>query len=543
MSAWWSQANNANYTRTIGQNIQGTPRDRFIQIAPWLPAEKMAYVCDQMVPCMGFVMRIDGGSPVSGKEIGGWWIMGGGATTSVTDSRYMSYVKNAAARSVDENKPNEPSVLDAPLTKVSLFDGGNFDGTEWKVGKGLYSVCYLESGGQIPWDNKPASARIPLGYKMIGFQNCFDSYDSRIGTGAYIDGVGPKDLSVADFNVVGMVDQMSSLIVEQVPFDIEANWNRMAAGFIHPTDELLIKANFCRTLSASRLAGDKKSDCKTVLGNSEYNHVLVNKCVADTTSGWIDNKSILDILKQAFRSNTDAEGVNDLFLYFCRGDPTNSKSLGGHRTDPRCACINASDFGMTGTSNCFNDNIKNFPGCVTGNFYGSTVPRIGIVDKLKDIVNYPDKQMVNNALVGFSADSGCLVEACTAATSDGPDLMLPATSATCRNVNLQFCGINIDIGAAQDSPISATCQQTMTVNPPPGSPPPTNTQSAGAAPSGSTPPGSAAAGGGTPPRSSSNMGLIIGVVVVVILIILMAGIALTSGGPEMANENYNYPGY
>jgi hypothetical protein len=240
--------------------------------------------------------------------------------------------------------------------------------------------------------------------------------------------------------------------------------------------------------------------CKTALGNDDYNLSLINRCVSDASFGWINNAQVVNALKDIVRTSaTHNDLVMDLFQTYCGGSPVDTKSLGGHRTDTRCACINASNFGITGTSNCFDDANKNFPGCATTNYYGSsTTPHVGLYDKFGPIIRYPDKAMVTSALASFNASPGCLVEACGVAVAGANtgDLMLPFTASACPSVNMQFCGINIAVGAAQDSPINAQCTQTQITNPPAATP--TGTPAA-------TPTGTPTAGspGGAPPSTDT----------------------------------------
>jgi len=243
-----------------------------------------------------------------------------------------------------------------------------------------------------------------------------------------------------------------------------------------------------RLTTADYMSSTWAQACKTALGVDNYNLNLINRCATDTSFGWIDNPQIVNTLKDIVRTNAAHNDlVMDLFQTYCGGSPVNTKSLSGHRADTRCACINASNFGITGTSNCFDNNIKNFPGCATTNYYGSSsTPHIGLYDKFGPIIRYPDRNLVNSALASFTASPGCLVEACgtgVAGTNTG-DLMLPSTSSTCPSVNMQFCGININVGAAQDSPINAQCTQTQITTPPPSPPgtppaPPSGTPTTG----------------------------------------------------------------
>lgn len=461
-----------NYTFTPSTDAQAGTKSRFKWINDW----QMAYICNQMDDCSAFLKAKNNQAPVSGVTGGGY--LRQGAVVQVASNYWDSWMKKGSVRKVGEHKPNEPSVLDSPVTKVSFFDGGNFDGTEWKKGRG-----FVNGGGIGGGENQVASVRVPLGYRFLGFEHRMDSDDSTNGAGNTISADGPSELGSTQMQNNGMVDNITSYIVEQIPFDIEANWDRMTAGFIDPTDQAIIKANFCRNTSPSKLVGDR-GDCKTILGRPEYNLNLVNKCAADMNN-WIGQPQVISALKTIIRSSEEhSDAAITLFETYCRGDPLNPKSTGGHRTDQRCACINAADFGIgPGTSNCFDDGIKDFPGCKTTPYYtDAPVPHVGLYDKFFSIVSYPDKNEVSTALSSFNADSGCLVEACssTVAGSSTSYQMLTTMQSPCRDVDMTFCGIPVNIGAAQDSPISITqnCGNgdgpsgtTATAGAPPGTPP------------------------------------------------------------------------
>jgi hypothetical protein len=473
-----------NYTFTPSTDAHAANMSRFKWINDW----EMAYICNQMDDCPAFLKAKNNQAPVNGVQ-GGGYMRKGSIGQRVASTYWDSWIKKGSVQKVSEHKPNEPSVLETPVTKVSFFDGGNFDGTEWKHGRGFVN-------GNFTGDDHQGSIRVPLGYRFIGFEHYMNSDNSTNGAGNTTGiRVGPVDLSMSQLQANGVLDNISSYIIEQIPFDIEANWDRMTVGYIDPTDQALIKANFCRSTGPDRLVGSR-ADCKTILGTPEYNLQLVNKCAADTSFGWINNRQIVDTLKTIVRGGEEHSGeVVDLFNMYCRGgDGTQMKSTGGHRTDKRCACINASDFGISGTSNCFDDGIKDFPGCKTGPYYGdATTAHVGLVDKFRPVVTYPDQAMVATAISSFNADTGCLVEACstTIAGANTSDMMLSTMQSACRNVNMTFCGAPINIGAAQDSPIQVT--QNCTSGTPPGS-------------GTSTAVGSAPQPGGTPPSGTPDSG-------------------------------------
>lgn len=317
----------------------------------------------------------------------------------------------------------------------------------------------------------------------------------------------------------------------------------------------------CARLTTADYMGPTWSQaCKTALGNDDYNLQLINRCAADTSFAWINNAQVVNALKDIVRTSAPHNDlVLDLFQTYCGGSPVDTKSLGGHRTDVRCACINASNFGITGTSNCFNDNIKNFPGCATTNYYGSsTTPHIGLYDKFGPIIRYPDKNLVNSALASFNASPGCLVEACgvSVAGANTGDLMLPLTASTCPSVNMQFCGININVGAAQDSPINAECNQTQITNPPAGTTTGTPAGTTTGASPGATP--TTGSPGGAPPPTDTlwppdkvpgidtknkQIGLLIFIFIICCcccLMLLGIGVAGTGGGNSApAAPNYS----
>ena len=402
--------------------------------------------------------------------------------------------------------PQASGIQVAPGKRVTLYNGTNFTGSSIAAtGVGMHfmgNVPSMEDNVKsLKVEDLSTSSGGPYVTKSIASpRSTFTSLDSSINA-AICCPPSVGDASSATGTCAGgqMTCTYSSINESLNPgqlsqyFDQQTldRWlNNTTAG----------GGGRCSRLTVSDFLGSTWSDaCKTALGNDEYNLNLINRCASDSTFGWVNTPATVNALKNIIHNNaTHNDLVVDLFQTFCGGSATDTKALGGHRTDSRCACINASNFGITGTSNCFDPVIKDYPGCATTNYYGSsTTPHVGLYDKFGSLVRYPNRAMVDSALASFTASPGCLVEACgvSVAGANTGDLMFPFTATACPNVNMTFCGQTINIGAAQDSPINA--QQTCSSG---GSPAGTPPSTPAGTPAGTPPTGSP---GGTPPSTDT----------------------------------------
>jgi len=210
----------------------------------WLDADAMAFVCDQYDDCPGFLKRDNGKGPDDKRGGGGWLKTGVQGTSSAGGLTYFR--RDARGPVASAHKPNQPSVLENPETKVSFYDGGGFDGERWEHGRGVRN-------GGFGGEDRTASIIIPLGYKFIGFSHYTDKdfanqwqQGSGDATGVHY---GPTVLNGGQLNAWGMMDKISSFIIEQVPFDVEARWDDMtnSQNRITANDARAIKEAYCST--------------------------------------------------------------------------------------------------------------------------------------------------------------------------------------------------------------------------------------------------------------------------------------------------------
>lgn len=238
MPAGYSKNENV-WMETNGAN--GGTKEHFY----WINEDEMAFVCDQFDDCPGFRKRRDGKAPDLSRVGGGW--MGNGTFRSWTsDGAMISYLRDTRGPIASVHKPNEPSVLENPQTKVQFFDGGNFDGEMWEYGRGMQN-------GPFGGENRVASIKIPLGYKFIGFEHylgwdAFGQWRNGAGNTTGVK-IGPVVINGGDMGGWGMVDRISSFIIEQIPFDVNAHWDDMtnSQNRITSGDAQQIKEAYCST--------------------------------------------------------------------------------------------------------------------------------------------------------------------------------------------------------------------------------------------------------------------------------------------------------
>lgn len=416
-----------------------------------------AFACDSKSDCDGWTFLNTNECLITG---------GNSAVTKVYNGR-KAYVRTSARPA-----GKYPSKKLGPVTIGST--GGHYcQGDGWaQDGEG--QEVENSNGYRYCIERNPRPSRCPseLGAPLEG-KFVTNATDGGLNYGTGKDGVR----TICTYNT----------IPESIIFDS----SKMAKYFDTGTSDQ-IKIDFCKSLSPSRLVGDRVG-CETILGAPIYIQTIINKCIADTSSSWTTQTPVINKLKSIIHTNGTGNGdVINLFQTFCGGDPIDTKALGGNRMDPRCACINASNFGIEGTSNCFDDAMKNFPGCKT------TGGKVGLVEKFGPIVRYPDKSLVANALASFTARPGCLTASCTEAGTNTTSYTLPITAAPCPNVVMQFCANTINIGAAENSPINASCDNTAIINPPAGTP------TAGTQPAGTPGAGTPAPAAATPEEEEAE---------------------------------------
>jgi len=466
--------------------------------------EHAAWICNQFDDCDGFSSASD----PNNKSWVNFYFKSGNAGRSITTSGFHddtsrdTYVKNGAVRKAYQpnvfnsaNGTGDPSILSNPSSKV-FFNNGTTFGTN-RVGvsgaqgsNNIYTTNWGSQNTQNPdygCCNNMHDVNVPLGWRFFVGDNGTMSGCGG-GSDAYFNQGDGQWHHIADYA------WDDGILVENVGFDVDSKWDAMANGGVAPADEQRIKQNWCNIQSPSQLVanatrcqGTVSATGATILNQTQYNTALVNACLADTSMDWANQAAVMNALKSIILTGKDTDGhVLSLFQTYCRGDPTNPKSTSGHRTDYKCACINAADFGFTGTSNCFDAPMNTFPGCAT--YQIGQTPHTGLIDRVGPILALP-ANLTGQAINSLGNAPGCVTEACVLAqTVDQNQQTLPYQSASCPALNIQICGISIDVGAAQDSPINAQCSQSQVINPP-GSPP-SGSPSAPSGTPGAAPPGS-----------------------------------------------------
>lgn len=445
-----------------------------LSLHKWVSPEVLALYCNQMDNCNHIVVRRDGRAPVNGVTGGGWLRT---AQNFFNHGDYNVYVKKNAVPKVDAPKPGQISVLDNPTTKIRSFDGGNFDATEWQHGRGYYNCNTFGNG-----IDKIASMRIPLGYQVSFQQHCLpDTGKEGTGNGPGIL-VGPQNIDSGKLASWGVLDSISSMVVEQVPFDVNARFNDMSdpGNGVTDTDAKRIKTNFC-----SQKGFIDEARCKSFLDNtaqsgSTWNIVKMGVCAG---YDWGADPSCVNAVNQVFKTGQAGEQSTaaNLVNSYC-----NDKSKRA------CACVNATKRTI---DQCLAEPAT--PGCDT------IATKVG---KYKTL----GAQFLTAQLKPFCASDECQ----NASTStEGKYLSQPGPIGGC-NDKINACFQQISVGQMSGGNLAVGCQ-IQDINPPPPAPnappppppavppPPPGTRPPGAPPP-STPAGTPIAPGSTQPPSSST---------------------------------------
>ena len=119
---------------------------------------------------------------------------------------------------------------------------------------------------------------------------------------------------------------------------------------------------------------------------------------------------------------------------------------GNHRSDPRCACINAHDLGFKGAGNCLDTANRALPGCDT------------MYTKMKLLVE-SGGQSGMAAIQTISTDAGCISTDCALAKdlNDQFKIFPYYGSADCPSVQFNICDITIQQKVAVNSAVQAQC--------------------------------------------------------------------------------------
>ena len=404
-----------------------------ISVHKWIDVNTLAYYCNQMDNCQHIVVRRDGKAPVNGV-VGGGWLRTAQNFTNHGD--YDVYVKKNPVPKVTAPKSNQNSVLDNPTTKVRTFDGGNYDATEWQFGKGAY-IGPASVGNA---EDKISSIKIPLGYRMSFQQHYIDrSFGSEGGGNGPGILTGPMNIDSRQLASWGTDNQISSMVVEQIPFDLNARFNDMTdpSNGITDTDAKRLKTNFC-----SQKGVIDEPRCKAFLDNTAQSGSTWNTVKMGVCSGydWGADPSCVNAVNQVFKTGAAGEQSTAANLV---------NSYCGDKSKKACACVNATKRTI---DQCLAE--PGIPGCDTINTKVGKYKTMGA-------------QFLTAALKPFCASDECQ----NASTStEGKYLSQPGPIGGC-NDKINACFQTINVEQMSGGNLSAGCT-IQDVNPPPNAPPP-----------------------------------------------------------------------
>lgn len=242
------------------------------------------------------------------------------------------------------------------------------------------------------------------------------------------------------------------------PAYIVSNWEHMDPTIIPPEQQILAKQVYCKSLDPAALAASNCND-PGIFTPSDYNTVMINAC--NSVSDWTQLAPCLDSIAGVVQNNdignSNANNAVGMIHKYCRGgDGTNPQSTTGHRSDPICSCLNASDFGIPNPNDnthisCYDQPAYAYPGCNE------------VRNKTTDIKSlFEVAPNVYNEVVAQVQDSGDLADSCAIARSacqtGQTSCILPyEPAANSKTYNFNVCTFANSIGKAVDSPIKQTC--------------------------------------------------------------------------------------
>lgn len=198
----------------------------------------------------------------------------------------------------------------------------------------------------------------------------------------------------------------------------------------------------------------KKNDCKELFGagtDVEFDKRILDLCAAASGDGWASmNDSCVETARRSVTNkNSNSAAAGALMNKFCRGGAgtdTTATGPGNHRSDPRCACINAHDLGFKGDNSCLAAANRALPGC--DNMY----------TKMKLLVESGGQQGMA-AIQTISTDPGCISSDCALAKdlNDQFKIFPYYGSADCPSVQFNICDIKVEQRVAMNSAVKAEC--------------------------------------------------------------------------------------
>ena len=414
----------------------------------WWSAEEAAWACNQSDDCPGFLFK-------KSQGYGGWFMLTSGSPLDRTKpirngdaNTYRAYYKKSNSwRKASNPDTSKPSILPNPKSALKLWEhgagpqGGDCvgSGTKWELNK----PGIIDNGGgggstgQAFGNDRISGYSVPLGWKVVLNENGW------YGNGNTEGASGP--FCGSNFGEHGMNDKTSSGILENVGFDVQANWSTMGSQYVHPDDEFEIKKRYCKqsidilgTLDCNQFYQSSRAQ----QAGLSYNSDVYEFCRNDPN--WFNRGECRTNFNSILKGNnqTSIGEVTAKVRSYCEGAGMN---------DAKCGCYNATRFGAA----CYNDASKRgLPGCAE---------------------MYADAQALPSGTTIAINDSFCMSSTCASARSND-NVLLAAQVLTCPSVTMAFCVNDFRNAKLTGSPVSTTCQnniQITTPAPPPPPPPPT----------------------------------------------------------------------
>lgn len=228
----WSapvELNNYTFIANVNRPGSGSASCGVCTYKTWLGAEDMAWICNQDDACWGFIKN---------KGNGGWLISRyslAGQTSSTTTDIYQK--KSTTWRKANNPDTSVEGVLANPATRFRARDSSTTADVV-SVTPGLY--CAGNAGYSKA--NSLDTYIVPLGWKFmfsndnIG-QSDVEGYWDRGGAGR------PGNFTLDSPNYHGMMNKDDCVLVQNIGFDVAANWNSMTN--VDGNDQNTIKYNWC----------------------------------------------------------------------------------------------------------------------------------------------------------------------------------------------------------------------------------------------------------------------------------------------------------
>ena len=395
----------------------------------WLGPEDLAWICNQDDGCWGFIFN-------KAQGYGGWLIGTQGLKPEVTDNRIATYQKKATNwRKANQPDTSVEGVLpdDQRKTKFKFcqYDGG----TDCRGDKAVWTASPLGifgCNGANCGANDVVSYKIPLGFKFLASndaigQNEVEGYFNRGGAGA------PGYFVMDQPNYHGMRNRMDSGMLQNVGFDVLANFDTMVSKGVDPADVLPIKHNFCKASTTNINTAQCTNFYATPEANAagyRYDQDLFYLCKNDPN--WFQQTSCRTAFNNAVKGTNESlrQQAKDSISAYC------NTQAGETQADGLCGCANV----MKYASQCLTTKAT-IPGC----------------RELKATVG----DLPPGAQVAF-ADKFCASDVCVTQAL-GNAALLPDYTPGKQCPNITQCVQDFRNANFQGSQVDASCKNTVNI--------------------------------------------------------------------------------